>query len=137
MLSTADERFDSCQRQCCIVALVGTVQRKEEVVVDTAKSAYGELLPADCDLTAQDAELVSLEGRFGANLMGERDQDLGDLRLLYGTDHQGTSLEDTALLGGNALHRGTQEPLVVKSDRCHDGDFGIDDVGGIPRAAHA
>jgi len=61
MLSTADERFDGRQGKGCIVALMGSVQREEDLVINTAESAKGELLAPDGDLTAQNAELVAVE----------------------------------------------------------------------------
>src|SRR5664280_244763 len=115
MLSAADERFNGRQRERCILTLVRPMQREEEVVIVTAKSAYGELLAADCDLTAEDTELVALKGRRRANLLGPPEQNLGDLRLLQGTDHQRAGLEDAGLLGGDALHRRAQKPFVVES----------------------
>src|SRR5450631_1836548 len=99
------------------------MQRQEDVVIDTAKSADGKLLAADRDLPAQDAELVALEGRRCPDPLGERDQDLSDLRFLDGADHQRTSLEDPGFLSGYGLHRGTEETLMVKGNRCHDGDL--------------
>src|ERR1017187_119423 len=119
MLSTADERRNGRQREGSVLALMGAVQREEKVVIVTAKSAYGQLLATDCDLTAEDTELVALESRCRAKLLGEPDQDLDALRLLPRADHQTACLEDATLLGGDGLHRGTQEPLVVKSDRRH------------------
>ena len=64
-------------------------------------------------------------------------QDLGHLRLLQPDDGDRAGLDDAALLGGDVLHRAAEEPLVVDRDRGHDGDLPVDDVGRVPRAAHA
>ncbi len=132
MLTTADKRLDGRQRHRGVMALVRTVQRDEEVVIVTAQAAYGELLAADRELTAQDAELVALKGRRRADLLCSRDKDLRDLGLLQPADQHGTGLDDASLLCRDALQRRPQEPLMVNRDRRHHSDLGVNDVGGIP-----
>src|SRR5665811_850412 len=137
MLSTTHEGLDRRQRHHSVLALMGAVQRKEDVVIVPAKASDGEPLAADPDLTAQYAELVALKGNRRPNVPGTLDENLGNLRLLKAADDGRTGLDDARLLRGNVLQRRAEEPYVVKSYRCHDCYRGVDDVGGVPGATHA
>src|SRR5665811_559845 len=108
MFATTDKRLDGRQRHRGVVALVRTVQRNEEVVIVTTQTAYGELLAADREHAAQDAELVALKGWRRSDLLGSRDEDLCDLGLLQPADQHRTGLDDASLLCRDALQRRPQ-----------------------------
>ena len=46
-------------------------------------------------------------------------------------------LDDSELLGGDVLEFGAEPLLVVEADGHEHSDVGVDDIGGVPPAAHA
>ncbi len=134
----AEERLDGGQREGRVLGLVLAVQRQEDVLVLLAADpAQRHQLAADREFAADDAELHALAGDRGVHLDRAPQDGLGGVELLLGDDRDGVGLDDPGLLDGDLAGGLPQLVGVVEADRGDHGDPGVDDVGGVPGAAHA
>ena len=121
-----------------VLGLVGAVQRQEQVGVLRSEAAQRDLLPTDGHVARGDAEVVALDHDSRTHVGRALDEHLDRLgRLLQPDDGDGVGLDDAGLLPRDLLDRVPEEVTVVEVDGGDDGDGGIDDVGGVPRPAHA
>jgi hypothetical protein len=79
----------------------------------------------------------ALAGDHGLHLDRAADQRVQRRGLLAGQHRHRVGLDDPGLLPGDRADVGPQVLGVVQRDRGDDGDAGVDDVGGVPGAAHA
>ncbi|CAB4707048.1 unannotated protein [freshwater metagenome] len=132
-----EERLDRREGDGGVLRLVGAVERQEDLVVAPAQPLEGDHLTAYGRHPVGDPEVAPLADHTGS--------DLGDLAIERGVDVLGlggdhgdrAGLDDAGLLDRDLAWGLAEVARVVDRDRQHDGDRCVDDVGGVPRAAHA
>ena len=145
----AEEGLHSGESGGRVVGLVLAEERNEDALVGAAQAAQNELLAAHGDSRLGDGELGALAGHPGLGVHGALEEDLHGVGLLQADDRDvlvragvealvvRARLDNTGLLLSD-LREGLPQPVhVVHADRRDDGDVRVDDVRGVPGAAHA
>ena len=126
-----EERFDSGQRNRRVVALMTTVQRHEDIGVDSGRSADVEHPAADRKVVLEAVEVLAPLEDDSTPLVAE---DLGQFGVGLTEHHRARRLDDAGLLTGDVDLGRPRELGVVERDVGDHGHLRVDHVGGIPAA---
>ena len=132
----AEERLRRGERDGGIGALVGTVQRDEDVLITPARGPKGHQPATHGDPVGRAAEVTPEDpDRGGAHLVSPGQGDVEEIRGQLPQHHPAARLDDAGLVLGDPLESRAEHIGVVEADVRQDGNIPVDHVRAVPRAA--